>query len=365
MKIPSLNLLTLVAALPVAFARGNGQGGISDLEIEAGYHVIYSFSGTSPPPELYKLIRQGKVGAVHIAAANVDENINGVIANFQDAYKHSPGSRYGPLPIITDQEGGVVRNFPGGPEDTAKDVGLSKDPYNAAYSTGREAARVLREHNVHINLAPVLDVFREPGDFQDQWNRSYSNDPKIVAKCAAGNVKAQKRGGVFPAAKHFPGLGSAATNQSTDVEPVTLDVSLEDLRSIELVPYESAISAGLDIVMGSWATFPNFDPDFPAGLSKKWIQGELRGRLEFDGVIISDHIEAGGLDGWGGFKERAVLASAAGNDLFLTALQDIKNGEMVHRGLVEGLKNGSLSRKEFAASTKRILKLRREINRRR
>ena len=75
--------------------------------------------------------------------------------------------------------------------------------------------------------------------------------------------------GVAATAKHFPGLGSAAKTQNTDADPVTLTVSLTKLHTIDEVPYPAAVSAGVKLVMVSWAIYPALDPKLPAGLSRR------------------------------------------------------------------------------------------------
>ena len=75
-----------------------------------------------------------------------------------------------------------------------------------------------------MNLAPVLDVYRTPGDFDDQFGRSYSTSAHQVSYLGADFIKAQQATGVAATAKHFPGLGAADAAQNTDEQPVTLDV---------------------------------------------------------------------------------------------------------------------------------------------
>ena len=107
-------------------------------------------------------------------------------------------------------------------------------------------------------------------------------------------IKAQQAGGVAATAKHFPGLGAAAASQNTDAGPVTLYLSLATIRSIDEVPFAAAIAAGVKLVMVSWAVYPAMGAR-PAGLSPNVVQGELRGRLDFTGVTITDALEAGAL----------------------------------------------------------------------
>ena len=170
---------------------------------------------------------------------------------------------------------------------------------------------------INVNLAPVLDVYRQAGDFIDQYQRSYSRNPGTVASLGAGFVGAEQRTGVAATAKHFPGLGSATESQNTDVVPVTLRSSLRTLRGVDEAPYRTAIAAGVKLVMTSWAIYPALDPHMPAGLSSAVIQGELRRRLGFRGVTVTDGIDAGAIASFGSLGRRAVLAASAGADLIL------------------------------------------------
>ena len=87
-----------------------------------------------------------------------------------------------------------------------------------------------------------------------------------MAQLGTDFIEAQQKTGVAATAKHFPGLGAAATNQDTDSGPVTLHVSKRNLRRIDELPYRSAIPAGVKLVMVSWAVYPALDPSRPAGL---------------------------------------------------------------------------------------------------
>ena len=142
----------------------------------------------------------------------------------------------------------------------------------------------------------MLDVYRHAGNFIDEFQRSYSSNPATVARLGRAFITAQQRKDVAATAKHFPGLGAAGRSQNTDLRPVKLSMSLATLRAIDEAPYKSAIAAGVKLVMTSWATYPALDASRPAGLSSKVIGGELRGRLGFKGVTITDGIDAGAVD---------------------------------------------------------------------
>jgi len=214
---------------------------------------------------------------------------------------------------------------------------------------------------MNVNLAPVLDVYRAPGDFDDQFGRSYSPDPATAAALGAAFIAAQQAGGVAATAKHFPGLGTAATRQDTDLRPVTLPVSAAALRAVDEVPYPAAIRAGVRLVMVSWAIYPALDPARPAGLSARVVQGELRGRLGFSGVTITDAVEADALKPFGSIANRAYLAAQAGMDLILCSAESTAEGTQCLAGLEQGYTDGALPHPAFEAAADRVVALRRSL----
>ncbi len=211
---------------------------------------------------------------------------------------------------------------------------------------------------MNVNLAPVLGVYRQPGDFLDQYGRSFSQNAQTVAACGKSFIIAQQQAGVAATAKHFPGLGAASSSENTDARPVTLSVPLSTLRSVDEAPYVDAIAAGVDLVMLSSAVYPALDANRPAVLSSAVIQGELRGRLGFHGVTITDAIEGGGLSAFGSDEQRAVLAAGAGADLILCAAQDVNQGIDVTTALAQALEGGQLNANDFNAAVQRVNGLR-------
>ena len=215
---------------------------------------------------------------------------------------------------------------------------------------------------MNVNLAPVLDVYYRSGNFIDQFQRSYSSRASTVSTCGKAFIKAQQRTGVAATAKHFPGLGSATAAQNTDIRPVTLRVSLSGLRTKDEAPYPAAIAAGVKLIMASWAVYPALDARHPAGLSPAVIQGELRGRLHYRGVTVTDAIEAGALAAFGSFGHRAVLAARAGMDLLLCSAQHPAQGHAVVTALASALDRGQLNRTAFTAAAQRVTALRRGLH---
>jgi beta-N-acetylhexosaminidase len=132
---------------------------------------------------------------------------------------------------------------------------------------------------------------------------------------------------------------------------------------VDEAPFKSAIAAGVKLVMASWATYPALDPSRPAGLSSKVIGGELRGRLGFRGVTITDGIDAGSLTPFGSLSRRAVLAAAAGADLILCAATNPNDntpalGITARNAIVSALGTNQLPASAARQAAARILALR-------
>jgi beta-N-acetylhexosaminidase len=330
------------------------------LQQMAGQRVIYSYHGLTPPARLLNLISHGDVGGVIFFGPNISSpaQIAKVVAELDQANASPSNPVREPLLLMTDQEGGLVRRLPGAPYLSELQIGESANPAAAAASAGADAGVNLRGLGMNTNLAPVLDVYRQPGDFDDQYQRSYSMNPAVVAELGADFITAQQRAGVAATAKHFPGLGAAAQSQNTDDRPVTLNLPLATIRNTDELPYKAAIAAGVKLIMVSWAVYPALDPGRPAGLSATIVDGELRQRLGFQGVTITDALEAGALRGYGTIQDRGLLAAEAGMDLILCSAQNVGEGEQATAGLEDGYRDGRLGRQAFTAALRRVLALR-------
>ncbi len=324
----------------------------------AGQRVIFSYPGLTPPASLLDQISAGEAGGVIFFGENITSlsQIAAVVGQLNEAHAASPVRS--PLLLMTDQEGGIVRRLPGEPVLSEKQIGESADPAAEAADAGAGAGANLAGVGMNLNLAPVLDVYRQAGNFDDEFGRSYSMDPNVCAECGAAFVTAQQKLGIAATAKHFPGLGAATVDQNTDLGPVTLDVPLADLRSIDERPFLAAIAAGVRLVMTSWAVYPALDPELPSGLSPTIVGRELRQRLKFRGVTITDALEAGAIASFGTPAQCGVLAAQAGMDVLLASARDVSEGQDTVAALAEALQNHTLNPGHFDIALRRVLALR-------
>lgn len=329
-------------------------------EQQVAQRVIFSYPGATPSDELLQLIKDGMVGGLIFFGENILSlaQITDVVSELRAAHAQSPTSAT-PLILTTDQEGGVVRRLRGQePLLSAKQMGASADRVAEATKGGRGAGLILRQVGMNLNLAPVEDVYREEGNFDDRFGRSFSSDWMVCGELGAAFVRAQQATGVAATAKHYPGLGWATRDENTDLGVVTLTQPADEIRSVDEAAFGPVIDAGVQLVMTSWATYPAIDPDYPAGLSKIFVGGELRGRQHFRGVTITDALEAGALAPFGDTGERSVLSADAGMDLLLCSARDVGQGQEAVAAVTAALGSGRLNPGHFKIALTRVRRLR-------
>src|SRR3712207_1784241 len=131
------------------------------------------------------------------------------------------------------------------------------------------------------------------------------------------SVRGWLEGGVAPTAKHFPGLGGSTIN--TDDAAATIDRSLPQLRE-DLEPFDAAVDAGVPIVMLSHAVYTAIDPD-AIGTQSAVVIDLLREDLGFEGVVMTDSMEAAAVSDSQAVDAAAEKAIEAGVDVILTTGQ--------------------------------------------
>jgi beta-N-acetylhexosaminidase len=248
-----------------------------------------------------------------------------------------------PLLVMVDQEGGTVRRLPGPPEAGAAQT----HSVAQARANGRAAARLLRAAGVNVDLAPVVDVAR-PGAALEDEGRTYGRDAATVTARAGAFAAGLRAGGVEPVLKHFPGFGAATIN--TDDGAARVDLPAATLRRIDAAPYRALRPRA---VMLSTAVYPRVDPR-PAAFSRRWVAGELRQRLGFRGVAITDDLEAPAVAAFGTPAQLAYFTLRAGADLPLFA-QNYETAERAADGLERAVRSGALTREQLTGSMRRVL----------
>jgi len=324
------------------------------LEQKIGQRFLSGIPGTRVTERTRRLVRDGYLGGVLLTRQNVAgrEQLARFTAELQElARQNRPAIG---LLVAVDQEGGRVTRldldrlsrFPP-PHDWA---GYG-DPYYieaVAYITAREALGL----GCNLNLAPVLDLYAL-GDGTVIGDRSMGAEAAQVASLGLAYLAGARRAGMAAAIKHFPGHGRTVVD--THQRLAVLDVDEQTLWSQDLLPFRMAIEDNVEAVMTAHILYPRLDPDFPVTLSEKILRGLLRGRLGFEGVVISDDIEMGALAA--NFPPREILKRAflAGVDIIL-AVGGLDALKLI--GEVKSLLgSGELSEEQIEEGVRRVLRL--------
>ncbi len=274
---------------------------------EASAVLLPGFDGTELPDWLAARLRAGLAG-VCLFGSNIESRTQ--LRELTAAIR-----RANPTALIAiDEEGGDVTRLyydQGSPYPGNALLGRDGDLAHTEH-VARIVGWELRLAGVNLDFAPDVDINSNPNN-PVIGTRSFGSDPRLVADHSAAWVRGLQSTGVAASAKHFPGHGDTAQD-SHHALPV-VDLSLEQLRARELVPFEAVIAAGTRTIMTSHILLPQLDPERPATLSPRILQELLRAELGFDGVIVSDALDMAGASGAIGIPEAAVQAIAAGCDL--------------------------------------------------
>ncbi len=264
-----------------------------------------------------------------------------------------------PFWLSTDHEGGPtftqrLYGLPPFPGSMALGAAGSEElAHDAAEATARE----LRALGISITFAPSLDVNSNPAN-PIIGLRSYGQDPALVARLGLAALQGYRDGGLLAVPKHFPGHGDTSDDSHLGL-PVSAK-TLAQLETTELVPFRAAIKDGAEAIMPAHMVFPALGT--PAGrpvtLSSAAIEGFLRGKLGFKGLVFSDSLDMGAIANVYGSSESAVLALLAGNDVLLIGKGDYPNS---FAAVVDAVKSGRIPRARLEESVARILEAKRRL----
>src|SRR5579862_209042 len=255
-----------------------------------------------------------------------------------------------PLLIGADFERGTGMRLDDGTSfPTAMALAAGGNPADA-YTMGKITALEARAVGIQWIYAPVSDVNNNPGNPIIN-TRSFGEDPQKVAAFVSQFVRGVEENGGLATAKHFPGHGDTAADSHIDLPVIRAD--RERLESLELVPFRAAIAAGADSIMTGHLAIPVLEPDTntPATLSSNILTGLLRKELGYQGLVVTDAMDMGGITVRYAPGEAAVRAVLAGADaLLMPPVPDA-----AFEALQAAVKSGRISHERLDASVRRIL----------
>lgn len=311
------------------------------LEQQVGRMVILRFAGTAPPGYVRRALGEGRAAGAILFRDNVvdPEQLRRLTRALRRA---SPEVE--PL-ICVDQEGGAIRIVPWAqPERSA--------PEQQAWGTVREdsraAGRDLRAAGISVTLAPVADIPTVEG--AAMADRAFTTDPDAAAAAVAEAIGGWHEAGVATTVKHFPGLGGATVN--TDEGPAVIERTREQLED-DLQPYAMAVGMETEFVMVGHATYPALDRENIASQSPAVVDGLLRDELGFEGVAMTDSLEAAAVQAVADVEEAAVASARAGIDVILTTGRG--SYIRVYRALLAEARRDEAFRARVRASAARVL----------
>lgn len=303
-----------------------------------GYH---QHSQSEQRVELATWIRDLGVGGVVIFDSDLD-SVPRLLRGLQAEVEV-------PLLVAADFEGGIgFRVRRGGTSlPAAMAVGATRSA-DAARFVGAVTARESLALGVHWLFAPVADVNNNPANPVINL-RSFGEDPTLVARLTEAFIEGASEAGALTTVKHFPGHGDTAVDSHEALPVVRVDRTRLD--AVELAPFRAAIAAGVDAVMVGHIAVPALDPSgAPASLSIPMVTGLLRGKLAFDGLVVTDAMDMKGVGApWAG--EAAVRAVRAGADVVVMP-PDV---EVAVQSIVRAVEEGTLSRQRLDRSVLRLL----------
>lgn len=260
-----------------------------------------------------------------------------------------------PMFVTTDEEGGNVDRLGfvkfNDPLPSASYLGSTGNP-KLAYNAGTRAAQELAAYGINVDLAPVVDVRTVQG--QVEGPRLFGGTPQKVDAYAGQFLLGLQQHGIIGTLKHWPGIGSTTLDPHKTLP--TISKSKSELESVEFAAFKGLLKDNPGMIMVTHVILSAVDPNMPASLSPKVVQGILRDELGYQGVVITDNLWMKGVSDRYSLGEAAVLAILAGNDL-IEGPWSAGTMRIVVDALTKAIKSGRIPMSRVDEAVSRILKL--------
>ncbi|MEH1918088.1 glycoside hydrolase family 3 protein [Nostoc sp.] len=331
--------------------------GVSQELKRFGHHLILGISGTTLSDDDKRAFNELKpIGAIFFAKNFLDGTPYQVwLESFKDLNKQiREYTERDSMFLTLDHEGGRVIRTP---------LPITRFPHafllrSHAYQVAKATAVELKSLGINLSWAPVADIFSHP-DNPVIGPRAFGNTPETATQGARDYYLGLRDSGILGCAKHFPGHGD--TSKDSHIELPILNLTLEDLRLRELIPFRALIELQIPLIMTVHILFPKIDPDVPGTLSQAILKTILREELGFEGVVVSDDLDMKAISDM--FMKAGTVARSfnAGCDLFIVSRNinssSIERTYRIAEDFADSLSNGSLDEAIVEAARERIEKL--------
>jgi beta-N-acetylhexosaminidase len=315
---------------------------------DAGRVLWIGFPGPEIDDETARTLAAGDCGAVILFARNV-RDLDQVQELNRALHAAAPA-----LLVAVDQEGGTVQRVRAPatewPPMLRHDALAAYEDEQVAEAVGRALGNELAALGFDVDFAPVLDVHSNEAN-PVIGKRAFGRDATTVTRRALAFARGLAASGILGCGKHFPGHGDTSTDSHLELPRIEHD--LARLEAVELAPFRAAATAGVPMIMTAHVVFSALDPEVPATLSRAVVQGLLRERLAYRGVIVSDDLDMKAIVDHFGIADAAVRAIDAGCDVLL-ACKDLDHQRTARDALIARAERDSAFRARLGEAASRV-----------
>jgi len=267
-----------------------------------------------------------------------------------------------PLLLATDEEGGDVDRLAPyyGPTPAPWALAATGDPHKA-YAQAQTDAQRMRDLGLNVDFAPLADIYQGGGIEQ---SRTFGVTVAGVTTYAGAFLDGLQQHGVAGTLKHWPGLGASSGNPDYTLPTVTHTKA--QLNAIDFASFRQLLSHHPDLIMVTHVMVPAYDAQAPASLSPALVQQELRGQLGYQGVVVTDAMDAQGViqymsqqgytDPAQGIAAACVRAFLAGDDLIEAPIEQDRLAAVV-TAMSQAVASGRISQARLHEALHRIIAL--------
>ncbi len=312
-------------------------------------------------------LRDTQVGGVvffpnHSGGPLMPKTLSGVKQLISDLKAHATN----PLLVATDEEGGLVDRLAPyyGPSPSPGFLASTGNPQRA-YDQATQDAQRLHDIGVNVDFAPLADVYQ--GGAIDA-SRMFGSTTGLVTSFAGKFLDGLQQHGIAGTLKHWPGIGAVSANP--DFGLPTLNHTQAQLNTLDFASFRALLSHQPDMIMVTHVLVPAYDSTYPASLSPALVDGVLRGQLGYQGVVVTDAMEAdaitefmqqrGYTDPAQAVGEASVLAILAGEDLIEMPLNPTLEQGVVN-AVTQAVNSGRVSEARLQQSLRRIISLKMKL----